>query len=216
MNALSTVIVCDGCGLPASAEHVAERIKRLELATRYRPIHINLLFVLLQPMPRVEDDFYGPPELRDFFDLLMGALGISADLAKPRTAQDRSAPYVSQLLEFQRRGYFLAYLSECPAKPPSPATPSAEESAARDCVSRLAPTFIKRIQFNYKPKNVALLGTHLQPLAEILGRSDVGPLMLLDHGRPLVLPRANDASSLALFRRTVLVETRSTIAPSGV
>src|SRR5216683_5747450 len=66
MDANSTPILCDGCGLAASAEHIAARMERLELATRFRPIHINVLFVALQPMPRPEDDFYRPPESRDF------------------------------------------------------------------------------------------------------------------------------------------------------
>src|SRR6267154_51513 len=34
MNLNSTMIICDGCGLPASPEHIAARVERLELATR--------------------------------------------------------------------------------------------------------------------------------------------------------------------------------------
>jgi hypothetical protein len=40
-------ILCDGCGQPATPEHIAERIHRLELATRYRPIHIQVLWLIL-------------------------------------------------------------------------------------------------------------------------------------------------------------------------
>jgi len=39
--AVPTLLPCDGCGQPASAEHIARRLQRLEWATRFRPIHIQ-------------------------------------------------------------------------------------------------------------------------------------------------------------------------------
>jgi hypothetical protein len=176
-------------------------MQRLQLSTRYRPIHINILFVALEPMARPEDDFYEPPKARDFFDSFMTALDISPDAAS--------------LLEFQRRGYYLTYLSECPATPRA-ADPNTEEDLLADCIPRLAPILVKRIRFKYKPKHVALLGINLQPLIEILEQSGLGPLLLLDRGGPLALPRADGPSSLALFRRTVMVETPSAATSSGV
>src|SRR5260370_23937994 len=148
MDANSTPILCDGCGVPASAEHIAARMERLELSTRFRPIHINVLFVALEPMQRPEDDFYRPPESRDFFDSFLSALDIT-----PETGN-------ANLLEFQRRGYYLTYLSECAVTPQDSASPGrerallgagqeADHSAARECISRLAPTLLKRIRFNY-------------------------------------------------------------------
>src|SRR2546427_6593769 len=41
----SMLLNCDGCGQPASPEHVAKRLKRLEWATRFRPLHISVLFL---------------------------------------------------------------------------------------------------------------------------------------------------------------------------
>jgi hypothetical protein len=206
MDALSTAIVCDGCGLPASAGHMAQRLERLELVTRFRPIHINVLFVALEPMARPEDDFYRPSESRDFFESFLTALNIPAG-PEPDTAG---------LLEFQRRGYYVTYLSECPSAPRPAADSNDDGDVALDCIPRLAPTLVKRIRFNYKPKYVALLGTTLRPLIEILVQSGMGPLLLLDRGGPLALPRAGDAPSLALFRRTVMVETPSAATSSGV
>jgi hypothetical protein len=209
MDAPSTVIVCDGCGLPASAGHMAQRLERLELATRFRPIHTNVLFVTLEPMVRVEDDFYRPPESRGFFGSFLTALDISPDADGPG-----SDP--ASLLEFQRRGYYLTYLSECPVTPRPSADSNADGNPALDCIPRLAPTLVKRIRFNYKPKYVALLGTTLQPLIEILQQSGIGPLLLLDRGRPLTLPRTGDPPSLTLFRRAVRVETPSAATSAGV
>src|SRR6266571_1146765 len=206
MDTNSTPILCDGCGLAASAEHIAARMERLELATRFRPIHVNVLFVALQPMPRPEDDFYRPPESRDFFDSFLSALDIAPE--------DGNA----MLLEFQKRGYCLTYLSECPVTPQDSASPGrmqgrpeagqkTGDSVARECISRLAPTLIKRIRFNYKPKHIALLGTNLSPLIEIFEQAGMAPLLLLDQGRPLTVPSASDAPSLFLFQRTVNIET---------
>src|SRR5437899_2234034 len=53
-----TEILCDGCGIPATPEHIARRLRHLELATRFRPIHIGILFVAEAPPPRLENYFY--------------------------------------------------------------------------------------------------------------------------------------------------------------
>ena len=284
MKAEAFSIVCDGCGLPASPEHIAARMERLELVTRFRPIHIHLLFVAFDPMPRLEDDFYKPPESRDFFDSFLSAMNISPD-AEGRGPHPETAEISPQaestgrdagpamLLEFQRRGYYLTYLSECPVtpehsanvhaarrsrdqdqlqrlkptegesgsaglKPGPPRRPETsthgttnvevkrevanlgidgtQVSATRECISRLAPTLIKRIRFNYRPKHVVLLGTQLSPLIGVFEDAGLGPLLLLDRGAPLTIPGTGDGSSLALFRRAVNIETPFATTSSGL
>jgi hypothetical protein len=211
MVANSTSILCDGCGLPASPGHIAARMERLELVTRFRPIHIQVLFVALDPMPRPQDEFYKPPESRQFFDSLLSALDISAH-AETNGAEAAAA----NLLEFQRRGYYLTYVSECPLPLPNSTSENADGSAASECISRLAPTLVKRIRFNYKPKHVALLGTNLSPLIEIFEQAGIAPLLLLDQGRPLIVPSAGEAPSLFLFQRTVNTDTSRAPYLSGV
>src|ERR1700686_3471677 len=114
MDPVSSTIACDGCGLQASAAHIAERVERLELATRFRPIHINILFVAASPLVRTGDDFYRPPESREFFDPFMEAVEISAAGNRTHGEMDSPESDAAKLAEFQRRGYYLAYLSECP------------------------------------------------------------------------------------------------------
>ena len=211
MDANSNSILCDGCGLPASPEHIAARMERLELVTRFRPIHIQVLFIALDPMPRLEDEFYRPPESHQFFDSLLSALEISTH-AESNTAGAAAA----NLLEFQRRGYYLTYASECPLPLPNSTSEYADGSAARECISRLAPTLVRRIRFNYKPKHVALLGTNLSPLIEIFEQAGISALLLLDNGTPLTVPSAGDAPSLFLFQRTVNIDTSRTPYLSGV
>jgi hypothetical protein len=216
MDARSTAIACDGCGLDASAGHIAARLERLELATRFRPLHINVLFVALEPTASPEDDFYRPPKLRELFDSFLTALGISAFEGKSHLETNGAESDTAKLLEFQRRGYYLTYLSECPMTPRHPAGPGIDEDAARACISRLGPTLLKRIRFNYKPKHVALLGTNMGHLIAILEQAGIGQLLLLDQGRPLALPEAGDTSSLTRFRKALIIEIPWAATSSGV
>ena len=181
MNLNSTPIICDGCGLPASPDHIAARVQRLEFATRFRPIHIDLLFVALAPMPGLEDDFYGPPESRSFSDPFLSAQDILPEAGKLSGAANAREADIARLLEFQRKGYYLTYLSECSLWAQSDA------NVAHECLSRLASTLVKRIRFNYKPKHIALVGANLQPLIDVFQQAGTGSL--LDFNRTAFLSR---------------------------
>src|SRR5437667_11287355 len=89
---------CDGCGQAASAEHIEQRLRRLEWTTRYRPVHINTL-VLGAFSPREEKDFLYAPggEFHGEAAHLLDALGIST--------VGKAADAVHA--EFQRAGFFL-------------------------------------------------------------------------------------------------------------
>jgi hypothetical protein len=50
--------ICDGCGAAVEPEHIRARIERLELATRYRPVHIQTLLIGSAPPVRPEEYFY--------------------------------------------------------------------------------------------------------------------------------------------------------------
>ncbi len=99
------------------------------------------------------------------------------------------------LAEFQRRGYYLTYLSECPI--PEHVEP------VQTTIDRLAGTLIRRIRFNYRPKDIAPLGQELLPLIEKLRATGIGPLLTLDNGQVLPIPGAGAADSTELFRRVV-------------
>lgn len=173
MEILRNPILCDGCGLPASPEHLGERVARLELATRFRPIHIQTVFVALSPMIGFENDFYGPPIARNFFDSMMRAAEIVI-------APENDA---AKLAEFQHRGYYVSYLSECPIP--------ADRVAADAAISRLGPNLVRRIRFNYKPKQIAVLGTTLAPLIEILTTAGLSSLLHADRAQPMAFPEAD-------------------------
>jgi len=177
MASSSNMLLCDGCGRPPSPEHIAERLRRLELSTRFRPVHIGVLFVALAPLPRPEDDFYGPPKLKEFFDPFLDALQIPAHPEQAREGSDAAAIASSRLIEFQRRGYYLAYLSECPL--------SETEEPVATTIARLGPALVRRIRLNYKPKQTATLGPELTPLIEVLKGAGIGSTVTLDRGTAL-------------------------------
>src|SRR6266481_10141363 len=103
--AYTKLLVCDGCGQMASAEHIARRLQRLEWTTRYRPVHISTLF-LGAFSPQNEKDFLYAPggEFQGEAALLLEAVGIST--------AGKAAEAVHA--EFQRAGFFLTHILECP------------------------------------------------------------------------------------------------------
>jgi hypothetical protein len=195
MEVSSNNLACDGCGLPASPPHIADRLSRLELSTRFRPVHISVLFVALAPPVRPEDEFYSPVESLEFAEPFLDALGIhpSADHALPES--HAQGIHSARLAEFQRRGYYLAYLSECPI--PETVEPTAST------IARLAPTLIRRILFNYRPKQIAPLGQELFPLVDTLRIAGITPILTLDQGLVLPAPRTGDRAWLDLFQKAV-------------
>jgi hypothetical protein len=216
MGAAETTLRCDGCGLPASAEHIAARLEYLELVTRYRPFHINLLFVALQPSINPEDDFYRSPESAPVLDSLAEALQLSTSEELGVPSGDDHQARRARLIEFQRRGYYLAYLSECPLPADSDSAQAGEKRDTAEVLWRLAPTLVKRIQFNYRPKQVALLGTELQPLVEMLKQAGMSANLLLDGEAPLALPNPGDGAPMARFRACLGIGTPSAASSSGM
>jgi len=155
--------ICDGCGAPADAEHIRARIERLALATRFRPIHIQVLLLDDAPAARPEDYFYRPasdgstrsPSAKAFFREMLSAAGMSIDLA----ANEEAA-----LAEFQRRGFHLADAVECPIALP-------EELSSR--VPKSLPTIVKRVEFSYRPKHVVPIGAEITKSIESLRKSSI-------------------------------------------
>jgi hypothetical protein len=186
-------LICDGCGRHADAEHIAARFRRLELATMYRPIHIGVL--LLAPAPALADFFYAPEgkgslrtrDSREFFNAMMRGLRISTV-----PLQDDAAG----LAEFQHRGYFLAYASECPLAAGETALQSFEEGAL---IQALAQTVSKRIRFSFKPKQILLLGSALNALIPALRDAGWSEGLLLHDGASVDLPVAGDAAAYDQF-----------------
>ena len=195
MNPVNREIRCDGCGVVATPGHLRRRVERLELATRFRPIHIDTLILYPAPPVRPEDYFYRParsrdersPHARAFFDSLLAAAG--GDLSAAKTEE-------TLLAEFQRAGIFVTECRECPAQ-------DAGISDSGPFV-RMAPSLLRRVQFSYKPKRILLLSTDLALLIPVFRQAGLGENLLLRDGKPLDIPAVNDsASTFATDSRSV-------------
>ena len=156
---------------------------------------MSILFVALAPHPGVETDFYAPPKDKKIFDPFLDALEIPSSAGNQASEEDACAGDLARLTEFQRRGYYLTYLSECPL-------PENQE-IAEQIIHRLGPTLVRRIKFNYRPKQIAPLGQELSPLIEILKGQGLGPILTTDDGQALPLPSTGLREWMQLFRRSV-------------
>src|SRR5215475_2869494 len=106
----ATTLRCDGCGQPASPEHTTRRLQRLEWMTRYRPVHVGTV-LLGAYSPDADSDFlYSEAgEITGVAKHVLAACGIDAG-GKTKEAV---------LTEFQRGGFLLGYVLECPLEPES-------------------------------------------------------------------------------------------------
>ena len=186
----SASLECDGCGQAVAGEHMARRLRRLEWATRYRPVHIHNLF-LGAFSPREDQDFLYAPggEFRGEAGHLLRAVGV----ATPDKTWDEV------LAEFQRSGFFLTHLLECPL----------EDDVRRDAeraklMSERLSVVASRIRRSLKPKRVFLVSPALDPV--------VGNLVALDLGCPVVLNGAQPFALEALTSDEQFLEFRGRLA----
>jgi hypothetical protein len=198
-RAAAKMLPCDGCGLPSTPEHIAARIARLQWATRFRPIHIQALFVAQAPQPAAESmsppdadegEAFPPSAMQDYAALLDG-LGIPG----PPAAADfelQSKNFLARLTEFQRRGFYLAFLSECAL--PNGSGEAVPNDAVKLC-AQYGPTLIKRIQYSYKPKQIVPLSRSLEPLAAMLRLAGLRDFLVLDNGIPFELPQTGGTTA---------------------
>jgi hypothetical protein len=185
MNTIS--LPCDGCGQPASSEHIARRLQRLEWTTRYRPVHINTL-LLGGVSPRADDEFIYAGKFEGEAARLLDAVGISA----------AGKPVETVLSEFQRGGFFLTHTLECPLEKTT-STKSLVESLLIARVSQVS----TRIRRSLKPKRVILISELLAPLTEKLSGAVLGCPVILRDGRPFPLD-SSAATDVALYLRGAL------------
>jgi len=195
-------LICDGCQLPASDEHITRRLLRLEMASRFRPLRITTLFLAEAPPPRLEDYFYWTGEdlnvrgglSRILFDELMSGLGIAPQSGA--AAADEAC-----LAEFQKRGFFLADCLECPVEE---IVPGVRERTARanptELAHRYGASIAERVKNSYQPSRVVLVSTRTRHLIPIFEHAGLGQRLLLFHNLPLHFPHPHNPAAQAAFR----------------
>jgi hypothetical protein len=178
---------CDGCGQSASPEHIARRLERLEWTTRYRPIHINGL-LLGGVSPLTKEDFLYAGEFRGEAGRLLEAVGISPAGKSPEIV----------LSEFQRGGFFLTHVLECPLESVESGLPSRE-----DLLSKRVSSVMTRIRRSLKPKRVFLISEMLAPLTARLASAELGCPVSLDEGKPFGLDSSNFSAAVNHLRQAL-------------
>jgi len=174
--AIPTILPCDGCGQLASGEHIARRLQRLECATRFRPIHMQAL-LLAAAAPETDDDFLYAPETE--------FAGMAGEILNAAEIPASGRPHAEILVEFQKRGLYLASVLECPVESGSDA------SFTHELLERHLPQALTRIRRSLKPKRVVVLSPELQAFLPQLTASAVGcPVFYAPLGEIAALRRA--------------------------
>lgn len=187
MTVDTSKILCDGCGQPASPEHIARRLQRLEWATRYRPIHLHTL-LLGAISPLVPEEFlYSPVDAHSGEAAnLIAAAGISTSGKSADTIQS----------EFQRRGIYLTHVLECPLD-----VPFTGPDFLTNVFHMRLPTVFTRIRRSLKPKRLAFVSRSLTPLIERFASAQLNCELVLDGGRAFALDHPSPAEVTAAIAR---------------
>ena len=176
---------CDGCGQPASPEHIARRLQRLEWTTRYRPVHIGtLLLGAVAPQNDTEFVYCPAGNWNGEAAVLLAAAGLAPDGKSPE----------SVLAEFQRAGFFLTHVLECPLE--------SGTGGAAGVANRL-PAVLARIRRSLKPKKLALLSRDLEHVLPAFLSADLHCAILLDKEKPFAL-EGDVASETAMRLRAAI------------
>ena len=177
---------CDGCGQIASPEHMARRLQRLEWSTRYRPVHISTLFLGAFSPSEDRDFLYSPGgEFHGEAAVLLGALNIET---KGKTTEVVHA-------DFQRAGYFVTYLLECPLD-----NTSGNITNTASLLANRLPAAAARIRRSLKPKRVVLISPALEPILGAMLALDLGCPIVLDGDEPYTLDSSLSETVAASLR----------------
>jgi hypothetical protein len=159
-NGLNAALRCDGCGQMASPEHIARRLQRLEWTTRYRPIHIGALLLAATAPVKDSDFLYAPSgEFTGEAALVLETAGLET--------RGKSRDIV--LTEFQRSGFFLAHVLECPL-----VDADLDPAEIRGFLERRVPSVFARIRRSLKPKRLVPISRLVEPMLQRIKPQDLG------------------------------------------
>jgi hypothetical protein len=187
----TSLLPCDGCGQPASPDHFARRLQRLEWSTRYRPVHIQtLLLSAVAPAQTINFLYAEAVHPEGESAQLLDALQIPWEGKSPETF----------LTDFQKRGLFLIHFLECPLDPAN-----LSPAATQALLEKHLPLAVARIRRSLKPKRVALISSELQPLVGKLTESSLGCPVLLHLDKPFEIWKKEGTPEIVAFRQALEV-----------
>ena len=184
------LLPCDGCGQLASPEHISKRLQRLEWTTRYRPVHIGTL-LLGAVAPRSDSDFLYAEggEFRGDAGIILAAAGFPI-LGKAAEAV---------LAEFQRGGFLLTYVLDCPFKP------NVDPGELQRLLERRFPAILARVRRSLRPKRLVPIAQALDASLGALENASLGCAVVLDGGKAFALDGASPDQAIERLRQALAV-----------
>jgi hypothetical protein len=150
-------------------------------------VHIGTL-LLGSVSPVAEEDFLYAGKFEGEAGGLLEAVGISTEGKSPETV----------LSEFQRGGFLLAHVLECPLE-----AGTAPELSREVLLARRVSTVATRIRRSLKPKRVILISEMLAPLAAGLSSAELGCAVIEQDGKPFALDSTDSRGTVLHLRQAL-------------
>jgi hypothetical protein len=138
--------------------------------------------------PSADGDFLYAGKFDGEAGRLLEAAGISAAGKSPEAV----------LAEFQKRGFFLTHVLECPVE-----NGLTGSCASDTLLSHRVPQVMARIRRSLKPKRVVLISGLLAPLVTQLAAAQLGCPVILDGGKPFGLDAPGYAQVVPLLSQAL-------------
>jgi hypothetical protein len=175
-------VICDGCGQGTGSEHIAKRLWRLEQTTRYRPIHIQVVFLSVQSPADANSFLYGAEQ---------GFQGEAAQLLNAVHIETAGRTSETVLTEFQRKGFLLTHVLECAAGN------GANEFDLVGAMKKRLPNVLRRLRASLRPKRVIVISKDMAPVVAELKSAQIVAELLLDGDAPFDLTDAGSVRRLS-------------------
>jgi hypothetical protein len=186
-----TDLRCDGCGQAASPEHIARRLRRLEWTTRFRPVHIATLLLGAVAPQRDSEFIYSPAgSWEGEAKSLLAAAGMSL----------QGKPAEATLAEFQRGGFLLTHVLECPIE-------DGGAGSAEQLIGNRLPDVLSRIRRSLKPKRLIPISSALGQFLPALAAGDLPCAILLDQQKPFALDANVPSEAIGRLREALTTRT---------
>ncbi len=160
--------------------------------TRYRPVHVGTV-LLGAYSPDADSDFLyaETPGITGEAQQLLGGVGINPE---GKTKQ-------AILSEFQRGGYLLGYVLECPLEPESKS-----ENALAALLKARMPAFLARLRRSFQPKRLISISGKLDLLLTGLTEKDLSCELVTDSGKSFALDGGAPEQSMARLRDALVIQ----------
>ena len=136
--------------------------------TRYRPIHVQALFLGAAT----------PADDQEYLYSAQGQFaGQGVTLLRSLAVESAGRPVETTLTDFQRRGYLLAHVLDC-------SEALGNGAVGREGLARRLPATMTRIRRSFRPKRVVLLGQELAEFVLQFMAAHLDATLVLRDGEP--------------------------------